>query len=179
MAPSFKRAFKNMARGFVDGLATAMGVMVGTEGTNAPAFVIKATVAAGVANAIAAAASAFVGETAEIHRRLHEIKKDHDGKPGEEHRKIVEFLKSELLIEEEELHNRGIMDGLSTFLGSLIPIIPLFVLPYPFSITFAIITCIGLMTALGAYIGHLSKEHVFKLAAKVFVVGIIVLVASL
>lgn len=170
-----KKLLRNFSRGIVDGILTSLGIVIGAFHTGNVRILISVVLAGGLANGIANFAGAFIGETAELYRRLHQIKRD--VKSDKESAKITDFLKAEILEEERDIHHRGIVDGIGTFIGSILVISPAFFISNINSLLFfSLIISFLLLSLLGAFIAHLSKENILSLSIKMCLIGLITLI---
>ncbi|MCW1296412.1 MAG: VIT1/CCC1 transporter family protein [Candidatus Parvarchaeota archaeon] len=171
-----KKLLRNFARGITDGILTSLGLLIGTYYSGSTRIMLTVVLAGGLANSISNFTGAFIGETAELYRRIHQIKRD-IGKNDEKSLKIIDFLRAEVLEEERDIHHRGIVDGVGTFIGSLFVISPvLFISNINNLLLASLMISFLLLSTLGGVIAYLSKEDVLSLSAKMCIIGLITLI---
>lgn len=157
-------------RGLIDGALSTLGVIIGASSAN-PAIIITAGLGGGVANGLSNILGAFTAEKARIEQEISELEKAmlKDGTLRET--TIYEEAKKLTIV-------GGLSDGLSTIVGSIIPVSP-FILMYIFGYTremamvFSIVATIFLLFFLGIYIGRLSKENIAVAGIKMAVIGLV------
>lgn len=179
-----------LLRGFIDGVLSSLGVVIGastaigsTIGSNstttATAIIIAAGIGGGVANGLSNILGASVGEKLVKEIELGEIEKAMCKKGGELHGTVVDEKLN------EKLWSSAIYDGLATFVGSIIPVLP-FILGSFASITdmislyISIVLSLCVFFILGIYIGKIAREQVIISGLKLAAFGVItVLITTL
>ena len=69
--------------------------------------------------------------------------------------------------------------GSASFLGSFIPSIPFFIMGNIYdAVISTLIICFVLLSVLGAYLGHISKESMKKTAGQIVSIGIVIVILS-
>lgn len=156
-----------------DGALTIFGVLIGTyiAKTTDPSFVIKIGLATSIAVGISGIWGSFFTEMAERKRELREIERA-------VHRKLD---KSEL----KEAYDfasalTAFVDGASPFLAVLFVLIPFFLSPALMDIQTAYYAAFGLSIVvfflLGAFLGKISHESMWKTGLKLVGAGIVALI---
>ncbi len=163
-------------RGFVDGLLSTLGVVIGAStalGTGseleASRIIIAAGIGGGVANGISNILGAFMGEKVAAHKRFEKIEKAMLKKEALRGTKVDEKTKNRVI-------SSGIADGLATIGGSIIPVLPFILIPVLLFSAFtalyiAISASILIFFVLGIYIGKISKENIILSGAKMAAFG--------
>lgn len=165
---------RQFVRGFIDGVLSVLGVVIGASGGQLE-IIISAGIGGGIANGISNVFGAFTAERVEEEQEFRELEK---------------FMLAEL--RETELYRkvrrrvilRGVVDGLSTILGSAVPVIP-FVFAYfmNFSVNLALFASMALTAVslgiLGLYFGKISKENLAVSAVKMVLMGLAVAIVSI
>jgi len=158
-------------RGVIDGSLSSLGVIIGASGGD-PSLIITAGVGGGVANGISNILGALTAERAIVE----------NVRMSQERALLKEegYLKSSLAY--REALNRttisGIWDGLSTILGSIIPITPFFFFPKEVAITLAVLITTLILFVLGVFIGKISRENILLSGFKMAVAGLLVAIIS-
>lgn len=167
-----RRVFANNS---FDGILTIMGIILGSYYAHIsdPMIIIKTGLGASIAMGVSGAWGAYYTEKAE--------------------RKKAMLVLENLLLKKmantkiEKAANFAtkiitVIDGLSPFLSSLIVLIPFFVffngnisIAYPTSIAIAFI----LLGLLGAFLGKISKENIFKGVFRMMIAGVVCIILTL
>jgi predicted membrane protein (TIGR00267 family) len=156
-----------------DGALTIFGVLMGTYvlGTDNPVHIIKLGLATSIAVGISGLWGSFFTEAAERKRELNEIEKA-------VHKKLD---KSEL----KEAYDfasviTAIVDGGSPFLAAIFVLIPFFFTPALIDLQTAYLTAFGLSVVvfflIGAFLGKISNESIWKTGLKLVGAGIVALI---
>ncbi|MEF8848934.1 MAG: VIT1/CCC1 transporter family protein [Candidatus Thermoplasmatota archaeon] len=174
-----KKAQKRyLLRGFIDGVLSSLGVVIGASAAlgingsiNAFSIVIAAGVGGGVANGFSNILGAFVGEKLVKEIRLEEIEKAMLREGALRETEMEKDL-------EKEIISSGIFDGISTIMGSLIPVIPFFIgyfIPaYGYLFLYAsILASLILFFVIGLYIGKISKENLLISGLKLMLFAVV------
>jgi len=173
-----------LLRGFIDGVLSSLGVVIGastaiglSSSVKATTIIIAAGIGGGVANGFSNILGAFVGEKLVKEKRLRKIEK---AMLEEENLRGTEIDK-EL---EKKVFFSGLYDGIATIAGSLVPVCPFLVgvlikiqnLALLYSSAFISLV---LFFLLGVYIGRISKENIIFSGLKLVAFGIVTLVITL
>ncbi|KUJ93066.1 MAG: hypothetical protein XD40_1749 [Archaeoglobus fulgidus] len=165
---------RQFVRGFIDGALSVLGVVLGASGGQLD-VIISAGIGGGVANGISNVFGALTAERVEEEKEFRELEKS----------MLVELRDTRLYKEvRKRVIVRGIIDGLSTILGSVVPVLP-FVIAYfvGFSVHSAIIWSASLtalsLALIGIIYGRISREHLLISSAKMVVMGLIVALFSI
>ncbi|WP_048093102.1 TIGR00267 family protein [Geoglobus acetivorans] len=165
---------RQFVRGFIDGALSVLGVVIGASGGQLD-IIISAGIGGGVANGISNIFGAFTAERVEEEREFRELEKS----------MLVELRETELYRKvRKRVMLRGIVDGISTILGSIVPVLP-FILAYflDFSVQLALIASVTLtalsLGVLGLYFGSVSKENLAVSSAKMVLMGLVIAIVSI
>lgn len=177
-----------LIRGFIDGVLSSLGVVIGastaigaTLGSNnttaASAIIIAAGIGGGVANGLSNILGASVGEKLVKEIELGEIEKAMLKRGGELHGTVVDQKLN------EKLWSSAIYDGVATFIGSIIPVLPfivgsLFVIKDILSLYASITISLVLFFILGIYIGRIAKEQVIISGLKLVAFGVVTVIIT-
>ena len=164
-----------LIRGFIDGLLSTLGIVIGASTVigsgqaSASQIIISAGLGGGVANGLSNLLGAFMGEKAALSKRYERLEKAmlKDGAVKES--KVDEEFRDKVL-------TSGIIDGVSTMIGAVIPVIPfIFAVIFGFNPLSALYSSLGLSVSLffvlGAYIGKISRGNIFYSALKMGAFG--------
>lgn len=165
-----------LIRGFVDGLLSTLGIVIGASTAigsggevEASHIIIAAGVGGGIANGLSNILGAFVGEKAETYKKFEEVEEAMLKEEALRGTKVDDRIQDKII-------SSGIVDGLATLGGAIIPVIPFFlILISAFSaltaLYISIAASIAIFFALGVYIGKISKENVILSGLKVAAFG--------
>ncbi len=180
-----KHQKRYIIRGFIDGVLSSLGVVIGAStaigatiaSNNATAIIISAGIGGGIANGLSNILGASVGEKLVKEIELSEIEKAMCKKGGELHGTIVD---EEL---NETLRSSAIYDGFSTFIGSIIPVLPFIVGSFysikdMTSLYFSIILSLSVFFFLGLYIGKIAREQVIIYGLKLVAFGVVTVIIT-
>ncbi len=153
----------NFIRGFIDGALSTLGVVIGASSGNA-SIIIAAGTGGAVANGISNILGAYTASRADRYREMGEIERAM-GHRSLRHSVLADKINSETT-------KRGIIDGIATILGGMMPVTPYIIGINPSTALFvsAGIT-LSLMFALGLYMGKVSKESLILSGTKLLVLG--------
>jgi predicted membrane protein (TIGR00267 family) len=182
-----KHQKRYIIRGFIDGILSSLGVVIGAStaigatigSNNATAIIISAGIGGGIANGLSNILGASVGEKLVKEIELSEIEKAMCKKGGELHGTVVDEKLN------ETLRASAIYDGFSTFIGSIIPVLPFIVgsfysIPDMTSLYISIILSLSVFFVLGLYIGKIAREQVIIYGLKLVAFGVVtVIIATL
>ncbi|MCF7861867.1 VIT1/CCC1 transporter family protein [Candidatus Woesearchaeota archaeon] len=139
-------------RGLVDGSLSSLGVVIGAAISENAAIILSAGLAGATANGFSNILAAITAEKIGKYQDLQKVQK-----------KMLRSLKGttiETKIGKDVLRG-GLIDGVLSIVGGIIPLLPFFFL----DVIHGLYVAIGLVTllaaVLGAYTGHFSKENIF------------------
>lgn len=162
-------------RGLVDGSLSTLGVVIGASTAigfeGAAWIIIAAGLGGGVANGLSNVLGAFMAEKSVFYKRFEEIERAMLKGKSLKDTKIHERWKGRVV-------SSGMLDGLATILGSLLPILPFFMLPAPLALNASIATTLGLLFVLGSYVGKISRENLIFSGLKMAAFGTIVAIVA-
>ncbi len=182
-----KHQKRYLIRGFIDGVlsslgvvigaSTAIGATVGSNNTAASAIIIAAGIGGGVANGLSNILGASVGEKLVKELELSEIEKAMLKSGGELRGTAVDQKLN------EKLWSGAIYDGVATFIGSIIPVLPfivgsLFLITDMISLYASITISLLLFFILGVYIGRIAKEHIIISGLKLVAFGVVTVIIT-
>lgn len=183
-----KHQKRYLIRGFIDGVLSSLGVVIGastaigaTVGSNnasaASAIIIAAGIGGGVANGLSNILGASVGEKLVKEIELGEIEKAMLKRGGELHGTVVDEKLN------ETLWSSAIYDGVATFIGSIIPVLPfivgsLFLITDMISLYASIILSLTIFFILGVYIGKIAREQVIISGLKLVAFGVVTVIIT-
>lgn len=158
-----------LIRGFVDGLLSTLGVVIGASAaigasTQAGNIIIAAGIGGGVANSLSNILGAFMAEKVRVGERMEKVEKAMLKEEGLRGTKVDERFQSMIM-------SGGIFDGLATIVGSIIPVLPFFMTSI-FSLTelmalfSSLFLSLTIFFFLGVYVGRISKENIILSAFK-------------
>jgi len=145
-----------------------LGVIIGAQNASV-GIIIAAGIGGGIANGLSNILGAFTAEKSEAERRLAEIQKAMVVHPELRKTELYrEMLKSTIL--------SGISDGISTMVGSVIPVIPfvislLFGLDKRQALIWSLVLTIALLFVIGGMIGRVSKGNLIASGIKMALAG--------
>lgn len=164
-----------LIRGFVDGLLSTLGVVIGASTAiggvemEASRVIIAAGISGGVANGISNILGAIMGEKAATYKRFKKVEKAMLKEEALRNTKMDERV-------QDKIRSSGIIDGISTIFGALIPVAPFLLvsvtnLTVELTLYISIITSLVVFFFLGGYIGKISKENVLISGLKMAAFG--------
>ncbi|AIJ05711.1 hypothetical protein JH146_0866 [Methanocaldococcus bathoardescens] len=160
-----------IVRGLIDGSLSALGVVIGASGSADASVIIAAGLGGGIANGLSNILGAFTAEKASLERERIQKEKSllkHNG-----------YLKKSIIYKKaiRETMICGLIDGISTALGSALPVIPFFLFDIKTALYIAIAITIAILFILGVFIGKISKENVavsgIKMVAGALIVAVL------
>lgn len=183
-----KHQKRYLIRGFIDGVLSSLGVVIGastaigstigsTSTSTASAIIIAAGIGGGVANGLSNILGASVGEKLFKEIELSEIEKAMLKSGGELHGTAVDEKLNETLM------SSAIYDGIATFIGSVIPVLPFIIgallkITDMISLYVSILISLSLFFILGVYIGKMAREHVIISGLKLVAFGVVTVVIT-
>ena len=143
-----------VVRGLIDGSLSALGVVIGASGSADASVIIAAGLGGGIANGLSNILGAFTAEKASLERERIQKEKSLLKNNG--------YLKKSIIYKKaiRETMICGLIDGVSTTLGSSLPVIPFFLFDVKTALYVAIFITILILFILGVFIGKISKENV-------------------
>lgn len=157
-------------RGLIDGSLSTLGVVIGASGA-APVIVVTAGLGGGVANSLSNLFGAFTAESAEVEHELSDLEKSMLSDGHLRDTTLHYGMRKRVLFS-------GVSDGLASFTGAIIPVIPFFfVLVLGFTNQIALLISISitviLLFFLGVYLGMVSRRNIVIYGLKMALIGII------
>lgn len=170
-------------RGFIDGVLSSLGVVIGAsaaigfgDNDTAALIIIAAGIGGGIANGFSNILGAFVGEKMVKEKNLRKIEGAMLKKEGLRGTELDKRM-------EKEVRICGVYDGLSTIVGSLVPVAPFLLgLIISFDSTILLYTSAAvsliLFFILGLYVGKISRENIILSGLKLVAFGIVTLIVT-
>jgi len=163
-------ANRYIIRGLIDGSLSVMGVVIGAYNPDV-SIIISAGIAGSLANGFSNILAAFSAEYTIKHRALKDL----------EHSMLISLKNTEKESEIDKVVKRSaFLDGFSTVLGGIIPIIPFLFIEGIKALFLSMIITFLLFLSLGVYTARLSRKSIliscFKL---IFFAGMTVFVCFL
>jgi len=155
-------------RGLIDGSLSTLGVIIGAQSAGV-GVILAAGIGGGIANGLSNILGAFTAEKSATERKLAEIRKAMVFYP--------QFKKTELYRNQMRLTiMSGILDGLATIAGSLIPLVPFMLslflkISKSYALLSSLILTVILLFLIGGYIGRISRENLVLAGVKMAVAG--------
>ncbi|XRO76008.1 TIGR00267 family protein [Methanocaldococcus sp. 28A] len=159
-----------IVRGLIDGSLSALGVVIGASGSADASVIIAAGLGGGIANGLSNILGAFTAEKASLERERIQKEKSLLKQNG--------YLKKSIIYKKaiRETMICGLIDGISTSIGSALPVIPFFLFDIKTALYAAITITMAILFILGVFIGKISKENVVISGIKMVVGALIVAV---
>lgn len=158
-----------ITRGALDGSLSTLGIVIGAYSAG-PEVVIAAGLSGGAANGLSNMFAAVSAEKTEMLVDLNEI----------ENALLKDNLKNTFLhdLKDRQVRLNGLIDGVATIFGALIPVIPFFL----FSSLQAAILSVVLTSLLAFFLGfcmaRISGRNILYLGMKMAIITVIVAVVS-
>lgn len=146
-----------LIRGLIDGSLSTLGIVIGASiaiglSPEATRIIVAAGIGGGIANGLSNIIGAFAAEKTVAHKELERIEqamlKRGAIKNSELHRET-----------EKRILSSSAIDGLATISGSVIPVLPFFILPALQALEWSVAVTLALFFSLGIYIGRISREN--------------------
>ena len=151
---------KNIILGGQDGLVNVLGIVLGVAAaTYENKIVIIAGLAATFAESVSMAAVAYTSTDAALSYYSYKLKKQ----------KILNLLKKEY----ENPRKSAYIVGLSSFIGSLIPLVPFFFLNITSGIFLSLILASLALFITGSIKGRLSNQNSLKEGTRMLIIGML------
>jgi predicted membrane protein (TIGR00267 family) len=159
-----------IVRGLIDGSLSALGVVIGASGSADASVIIAAGLGGGIANGLSNILGAFTAEKATLERERIQKEKSLLKKNG--------YLKKSIIYKKaiRETMICGLIDGISTTIGSALPVVPFFLFDIKTALYVAIGITIAILFILGVFIGKISKENVVVSGIKMVIGALVVAV---
>jgi predicted membrane protein (TIGR00267 family) len=160
-------AIRYITRGFIDGSLSTLGIVLGAAVGGDPRVIIAAGLGGGMANAISNLLGALTAEKAGVMLELRRYERAMVGSKVK--------LKDTHIYDKrkKEIWKAGTYDGLTTFVGSVVPVIPFAVLGLSDAVMASIAITVGLLFLLGVYLGKLSKDNIVFAGVKMAIFGLV------
>jgi len=157
-----------IVRGLIDGSLSALGVVIGASGSADASVIIAAGLGGGIANGLSNILGAFTAEKASLERERIQKEKSLLKKSG--------YLKKSIIYQKaiRETMICGLIDGISTTIGSALPVVPFFIFDIKTALYVAIGITITILFILGVFIGKISRENVIISGIKMVVGALVV-----
>ena len=152
-----------IVRGLIDGSLSALGVVIGASGSADASVIIAAGLGGGIANGLSNILGAFTAEKASLERERIQKEKSLLKKNG--------YLKKSIIYKKaiRETMICGLIDGISTTIGSALPVVPFFLFDIKIALYVAIGITVAILFILGVFIGKISKENVIVSGIKMVI----------
>lgn len=167
-----RRAF---AQNSFDGVLTTIGIIMGTYfgKVDSPRIVITTVLGASIAMGVSGMWGTYFAEKAERAKKTHELEMQ-----------VLRKLKNTLIGKAERFATViiSLVDGLSPFIASVLVLIPFFFIGAGTMGTAYIISlalAFAELALLGAFLGKVSEESLFKSSLKMMVAGFVCIILSL
>jgi predicted membrane protein (TIGR00267 family) len=159
-----------IVRGLIDGSLSALGVVIGASGSADASVIIAAGLGGGIANGLSNILGAFTAEKASLERERIQKEKSLLKKNG--------YLKKSIIYKKaiRETMICGLIDGISTTIGSALPVVPFFLFDIKTALYIAIAITVAILFILGVFIGKISKENVVVSGIKMVIGALVVAV---
>lgn len=159
---------KYFIRGIVDGSLSCLGVVIGASAAigleQAKWIIIAAGLGGGVANGISNLLGAYMAEKAVVYKRFEEVEKA--------------MLKSKVVRDSEiggrrirRIYSSGIIDGVATIIGAVLPVIPFFIFGTTLAVWVSIGITLSILFYIGTYVGKISRENIILAGGKMVAFG--------
>ncbi|HDI12976.1 MAG: TIGR00267 family protein [Hadesarchaea archaeon] len=154
-------------RGLIDGSLSTLGIVIGASiviglSSEATRIIISAGIGGGIANGLSNILGAFAAEKTVAYKKLEKIERAMLKRGAI--RNSRQYKKTERVV-----LSSGIADGLATIGGSMIPVLPFFILPAILALEWSVAITLALFFAIGAYIGKISRENLLLSGFKMVV----------
>lgn len=141
-------------RGLIDGSLSTLGIVIGASvaiglSPEATRIIVAAGIGGGIANGLSNILGAFAAEKTVAHKELKRIE-----------RAMLRRSTSKLYKKtEKKILSNSVRDGLATIGGSVVPILPFFILPALLALGWSVAVTLALFFSIGIYIGKISREN--------------------
>lgn len=146
-----------LIRGLIDGSLSTLGVVIGASvaiglSPEAARIIIAAGIGGGIANGLSNIVGAFAAEKTVAHKEIEGIERAMLKRGSIRGSRLYERVRRRIL-------SSGATDGLATIGGSIVPVLPFFILPALSALGWSVAVVLGLLFCLGIYIGRVSREN--------------------
>lgn len=155
--------------GTIDGILAVLGIIIGlSSATLDPGVIVKAALGGGIALCLTNGIGSYLAETAVEYGKLLEVEQAllQDLKDT----KIEKLTRRNIIVD-------SILHGGSSFIGSLIPILPLFFVPDGIAVFVSIGFALAALVVLGLFAGSISGQSYLKSVMRMVFLGAIVVIA--
>jgi predicted membrane protein (TIGR00267 family) len=155
--------------GTIDGILAVLGIIIGLSSTTLhPGIIVKAALGGGIALCLTNGIGSYLAETAVEYGKLSEVEQA-----------LLQDLKDTRI---EKLTRRNIiidsiLHGSSSFVGSLIPILPFVFIPDGIAIYASVGMALAALVVLGLFSGKISGQSYLKSIIRMVCLGAIVVIA--
>ena len=159
--------FQYITRGLIDGSLSTLGIILGASIGGDPKVIVAAGLGGGIANSISNLLGAVMAEKASV---MTKFGKYEDAMVGSD----INLKDTKIYDKEKKrIWRAGVYDATSTFIGSIVPVIPFFLMGVEDAIVASIIVTLILLFGLGVYLGKLSKDNVIWAGSKMVIFGLV------
>jgi predicted membrane protein (TIGR00267 family) len=155
--------------GTIDGILAILGIIIGlSSATLDPGVIVKAALGGGIALCLTNGIGSYLAETAVEYGKLSVVEAA-----------LLQDLK-DTKIEKLARHNiivDSVLHGGSSFVGSLIPILPFIFIPDSMAIYVSIGMALAALVVLGLFSGRISGQSYLKSIIRMVLLGAIVVIA--
>ncbi len=146
-----------LIRGLIDGSLSTLGIVIGASiaiglSQEAARIVVAAGIGGGIANGLSNIIGAFAAEKTVAHKELERIERAMLKRGAIKNSGLYRKTEKRIL-------SSSVIDGLATIGGSLIPVLPFFVLPALPALEWSVAVTLALFFSIGIYIGKVSREN--------------------
>ncbi|HMK46932.1 MAG TPA: VIT1/CCC1 transporter family protein [Methanocella sp.] len=158
--------------GSIDGLLAVLGIIVGlATTTHDSGIIIKAALGGGIALCLTNGIGSYLAETAVEYGRISTVE-----------RAMLEDLRDTRIekMARKKIIRDSALSGGSSFIGSIIPVLPFIIFQGWTAIISSVILCSIVLGSLGIYSGSISRQSYLKSVVRMIGLGaLIVIVCSL
>lgn len=155
--------------GTIDGILAILGIIVGlSSATLDPGVIVKAALGGGIALCLTNGIGSYLAESAVEYGKLSEVEAAllQDLKDT----KIEKLTRRNILID-------SVLHGGSSFVGSLIPILPFLLIPDGIAVYASIGMALASLIVLGLFSGKISGQSYLKSVIRMVFLGAVVVIA--
>ena len=154
--------------GTIDGILAVLGIIIGLSSASVgPGVIIKAALGGGIALCLTNSIGSYLAESAVEYGKLSEV--EQALLQNLKHTRIEKITKRNILID-------SLLSGGSSFIGSLIPILPFVLAPGEIAEYISITLALAALVILGLFSGKISSQSYIKSVVRMVGLGIIVIV---
>ncbi len=146
-----------LIRGLIDGSLSTLGIVIGASiaiglSPEATRIIVAAGIGGGIANGLSNIIGAFAAEKTVAHKELERVEQAMLKRGAIKNSELHRETKKRIL-------SSSAIDGLATISGSVIPVLPFFILPALQALEWSVAVTLALFFFLGIYIGRISREN--------------------